>query len=79
MKESLSFSGRRRRDNAYMSNVERSYNTSRRIQEGSKENMLNSFGLKRSLRYVTKVSTDEYFIERPIIIGSGKDIFNTVP
>jgi hypothetical protein len=54
MKDSVSLSGRRRRDNAYMSNVERSYNTSRRIQKGSKENMLNSFGLKRPLRDMTK-------------------------
>jgi hypothetical protein len=39
-----------------MSNVERSYNTSRRIREGSME-MLNSHGLKRPLRVVTNVVT----------------------
>jgi hypothetical protein len=37
-----------------MSNVERSYNTSHRIREGSME-MLNSHRLKRPLRTMTNV------------------------
>lgn len=49
MKNSVSLFGLNRREYAYMSNVERSYNTSRRIHKGFKE-MLNSFDLKQSLR-----------------------------
>ena len=47
-----------------MSNVKRSYNTSRRIRKGYKER-LNHLMLKRPLRYKTKVLTDEYVIESP--------------
>ena len=38
-----------------MSNVEGSYNTSRRMREGFKE-MLTSFDLKRPLRLLAKVN-----------------------
>ena len=47
-----------------MSNVKRSYNTSRRKRKGYKER-LNHLMLKRPLRYKTKVLTDEYEIESP--------------
>ena len=47
-----------RRDNADMSNVKRSYNTSRRIRKGYKER-LNHLMLMRPLRFRTKVLTDE--------------------
>ena len=55
-----------------MSNVERSYNASRRMREGSIE-MLNSYESKRPLKLVARrFPTDEYVIESPIIIGPGK-------
>ena len=47
-----------------MSNVKRSYNTSRRIRKGYKER-LNRLMLMQPLRYKTKVLTDEYEIESP--------------
>jgi hypothetical protein len=52
-----------------MSNVERSYNASRRMREGSIE-MLNSYGLKRPLRFVAP--TDEFITESPVVTGPGK-------
>jgi hypothetical protein len=45
-----------------MSNVKRSYNTSRRIRKGFKERV-NHFDLMRPLRIIAKAMTDEYKIE----------------
>lgn len=53
-----------------MSNVKRSYNTSRRIRKGYKER-LNHLMLMRPLRYKTKVLTDEYVIESPFPLRGG--------
>ena len=50
-----------------MSNEERSYNTSRRIQKGYKER-LNRLMLLRPLRYKTKVLSDEYELESPTTV-----------
>jgi len=47
-----------------MSNVKRSYNTSRRIRKGCKER-LNHLMLMRPLRFKTTVLTDEYYTESP--------------
>jgi len=47
-----------------MSNVKRSYNTSRRIRKGY-EKRLNRLMLMRPLRYKTKVLADELFTESP--------------
>ena len=47
-----------------MSNVKRSYNTSRRIRKGYKER-LNHLMLMRPLRYKTKVLSDESKLESP--------------
>ena len=49
-----------------MSNVKRSYNTSRRIRKGYKER-LNRLMLKRPLRHKTKVLSDEYGLESPFL------------
>lgn len=49
-----------------MSNVKRSYNTSRRIRKGCKLERLIRFVLMRPLRTKTKVLADEYIIESPI-------------
>lgn len=58
-----------------MSNVERSYNASRRMRKGSIE-MLNSYGLKRPLRFVAKwLPTDEFITESPVIAGPGKQCY----
>ena len=57
-----------------MSNVERSYNASRRMREGSIE-MLNSYGLKRPLRFVAKwLPTDEFITESPVILGQENNV-----
>jgi len=45
-----------------MSNVKRSYNTSRRIRKGYKERLIR-FVLMRPLRDVAKATTDESIIE----------------
>jgi len=50
-----------------MSNVKRSYNTSRRIRKGCKFERLIRFVLMRPLRTKTKVLADEYIIENPFI------------
>ena len=56
-----------------MSNVKRSYNTSRRIRKGYKER-LNRLMLKRPLRHKTKVLSDEYGLESPFLqVKSSKD------
>lgn len=47
-----------------MSNVKRSYNTSRRIRKGY-EKRLNRLMLMRPLRSKTKVLADEYITESP--------------
>jgi len=47
-----------------MSNVKRSYNTSRRIRKGYKER-LNRLMLMRPLRIKTNVLSDEYKTESP--------------
>lgn len=49
-----------------MSNVKRSYNTSRRIRKGCKER-LNHLMLMRPLRNKTKVLSDEYELESPFL------------
>ena len=49
-----------------MSNVKRSYNTSRRIRKGCKLERLIRFVLMRPLRTKTKVLADEHIIESPI-------------
>lgn len=50
LKNSVSLFGHNWRENADMSNVERSYNASRRMKKGCIE-MLNSYVLKRPLKY----------------------------
>jgi len=54
-----------------MSNVKRSYKTSRRIQKGYKWERLIRFVWMRPLRTKTKVLADEYIIERPLIVING--------
>ena len=60
-----------------MSNVKRSYNTSRRIRKGYKER-LNHLMLMRPLRYKTKVLSDEYKIES-LFRDQENNILTTVP
>lgn len=62
MKNSVSLFGHNWREYANMSNVERSYNTSRRIRKGFKA-MLNSLDWERSLRRNTNVEADEFWVE----------------
>jgi hypothetical protein len=50
-----------------MSNVKRSYNTSRRIRKGFKKERLIHFDLMRPLRIIAKAMTDEYKIETSYI------------
>ena len=45
-----------------MSNVKRSYNTSRRIRKGFKYERLIHFDLMRPLRIIANAMTDEYKI-----------------
>jgi len=54
-----------------MSNVKRSYNTSRRIQKGCKLERLIRFVWMRPLRTKTKVLADEYKIESPLLFNKG--------
>jgi len=54
-----------------MSNVKRSYNTSRQIQKGCKLERLIRFVWMRPLRTKTKVLADEYIIESPLIFING--------
>ena len=63
-----------------MSNVKRSYNTSRRIRKGYKER-LNRLMLKRPLRHKTKVLSDESRLESPFLqikVKSSKDQENNI-
>ena len=51
-----------------MSNVKRSYNTSRRIRKGFKKERLIHFDLMRPLRIIAKAMTDEYKIESLVVV-----------
>lgn len=54
-----------------MSNVKRSYNTSRRIRKGFKKERLIHFDLMRPLRIIAKAMTDEYKIESLVVASLG--------